>query len=366
MKVKFFLVLIPIFVLGMLFVSPATAQPSAANNTFVWDYIQRPCVSSVLLSDGNGPARIVCNSIAGGRQALISVPNPWITGRSPQLSLVNIPTFFRLDWDPQSTGVKDTAPLTISYPIGNPTDRLVNLRVQLRLLPGNQYSVSPSEGFSINNVALKRVSPGPQIYKNDDSRPTYICDPNINTLLSVSDEHGGLNCEDIHKLLDAAPITVPSMGTPERYEGWLELAPNDFVAFSPYASIRGAGADRGSPAFQISSTTSFTVEARVLWDEHREKLTRTVTDCDWSYWDDYDFIDWDRWPNPIYCKNDVVIEWPIVCRPSGSPSCIYGHPDNWWQTLGTFEASVIRHPDGTYGKTFDFVSVQSQALLKSP
>jgi hypothetical protein len=144
-----------------------------------------------------------------------------------------------------------------------------------------------------------------------------------------------------------------------------------FLAFSPYASIYGPGMDHGSPAFQIEATTYAVLEARPIWDAHQvwAPTGDVETRCSWDYWRDYDLIDWERWPNPIYCRNFPVYGWVTKCEPAEGDTCPYGplsDPDTWWSPVVPFEARTLRRPDGTYGTTYDFASVQSQALLTAP
>lgn len=168
------------------------------------------------------------------------------------------------------------------------------------------------------------------------------------------------------------PSTINFLKTPigyqntQRYIDWRMLSPNPFVAFSPYASNHGSGTDLGDPAFRLTATTRFAVEARVVWDRHDHKVVYTTTDCQWSYSDNYDFIDWGNWPGPIFCRKEVTIDWQTVCSPFAG-GCDYGKPDDWWQTvIPVFQAEAIRRPDGSYGTSYDFISVQSQSLLSLP
>ena len=370
MKVKLFLVLIPIIVLGVLVVKPADARPSlGASITRAVELIASPCHSPSSISFGSGPVLLACTSTANGLNPLISVPVPYLVDRAPNLSLVSIPTFFRLIWDESSLAFIDTPAITYAYPAGDPTDRLTHLRVQLRLRP--DIPSPPGEGVVIENVAL--TTEDLEIFRGDDSSndKSSICDPLNNSLLEIANEQGGFRkrnsnpCEDIRSLLMSISSRAPSIGDTERYEGWRALIPSDVVTFSPYASIHGAGTDHGSPAFQLSATTSYTLEARVIWDEHRYKEEIITDDCDWSYWDDYDFIEWGNWPDPIYCKYEVRIDWPVFCEPL-SGNCTYGHPEDWWREIASSETTLLRRPDGTYAETYDFVSVQSQPLLVAP
>jgi hypothetical protein len=331
----------------------------------------------------------VCSGITG-RTAVVNVPTPWLSDRAPELSLVSIPTFFNLQWDSTSLGAQDSAPLTISYPVGNPTDKLVNVRVQLRLraLP---YPESNSESqLATANVAVESLPPPYYTYLVDPDDPNSMdpdaCFPSDehNALLTILGDSGGYAnqggtgaCANIRASLHALSarpdfdhFVLPAAGlsgSTERYLGWPNSLPmSQFLVFTPFASIYGEGTDRGSPAFQVTATTRFQVEARVVWDEHQERRERVDIDCQWSYRNDYDFIDWTRWPDPIYCRRNVVVWWGTFCRPLDG-GCPYGNPDDWWiPYVPSLEAQAIRGPDGTYGLTYDFVSVQSQALLTSP
>ena len=383
MRCKLLFVWVPVLLVGAYFASPADARPSAVNTTFVWNYIRQPCTSVSVEESGSSPARVICSSIAGARLASVNVPTPWLPARAPQLSLVGIPTFFHLDWDPQSVGARDSAPLTISYPAGAPTDKLINIRTQLRLRP---------VAYPANSSELRLVTGNASIVTSDpiylvDAQDTgsdyyrYACSPGLgeksNALFEVGKDYGGYEdgCASIQDLLPNPTSHKPTLAHPlaglttERYPGWTALDMPVFLTFTPYASIYGAGTDQGSPAFRISATTQFQLEARVVFDEQQYRHEETVIDCQWSYKDDYDFIDWSRWPTPIYCRRNTVVTWPVLCRPGGSPSCdpYYGDADAWWVPyVPALEATEVRRPDGTYAATFDFVSVQSQAVLTTP
>jgi hypothetical protein len=383
MRSKPLLAAVPVLLLGAYLVAPADARPSAANTTFAWTYIHQPCTSAYVLDSGASPATVYCTSVAGGRLASVNVPAPRLTARSPQLSLVGIPTFFNLDWDPGSVGAADSLPLTISYPVGSPTDRLVNVRTQLRLRQVPYTGDSSEIRLLTGNLALltddsifllSATDTGGRMYG-------YACTPGLaertNALLEVTGAQGGYEdgCASIMEGLPGPSRNKPELKSPlagfstARYPDWTALEMPVFFAFTPYASIYGAGTDRGSPAFQISATTQFQLEARVVFDEQQYRQETTTIDCHWSYKDDYDFIDWTRWPNPIYCRRNVVVTWPTFCTVGGSPSCerYYGNPDNWWVPyVPAFEATEIRTPEGAYGATYDFVSIQSQALLTTP
>jgi hypothetical protein len=385
MKWKYILVSIPVLLLGAGIFSTADASPAAGDIAWPLSLITRPCVSITLLGPGSGPPRVVCVGVTG-RTATVDVPTAWLSDRAPELSLVSIPTFFNLEWDPQSAGAHDSQPLTISYPIGNPTDKLVDVRVQVRLRAADAIG-SPSESLLlIENVALETPDSLFLVDAEDKDSPAYeyACSvqsnpPNqslrSNQLLTVNDKQGGYKagCTTIEGLLEGIRsdfpygLTSPLFDAGESYYmDWRPLSMSHFLAFTPFASIYGAGTDHGSPAFQISATTRFTVEARVVWDEHQEKKETITTDCQWSYEDDYDFIDWSNWPDPIYCRNVVVVTWPVFCEPFKG-DCAYGHPNDWWiPYVPALDVQAIRRPDGTYGTTYDFVSVQSQALLSTP
>lgn len=389
MKRKLVFVLVPVLLLGAVVFSTADAGPSAANITWPLSLITQPCVSISVQGSGSGPAQVVCTGVTG-RPATVNVPTPWLSDRSPELSLVSIPTFFNLEWDPQSAGAQDSAPLTLSYPIGNPTDRLINVRVQLRLRAVDARGSDSDSSLAMQNVTIESPDllylidaddTGNEFYQYACVRQSSVpLDPSLvsNPLLTIGPGLGGYEagCTSIQSALDDIGVGFPfeefTAGVGDastfRYMDWLPLSMPRFISFTPFASIYGAGADRGSPAFQISATTRFAVEARVVWDQHRHKQEETTIDCDWSYREDYDFIDWSRWPNPIYCRREVVVTWPVFCEPfAGSCGSYYGNPDDWWiPYVPALEVDAIRRPDGSYGITYDFVSVQSQSLLTAP
>jgi hypothetical protein len=380
MKWRLVFVLVPVLLLGAVLYSSADARPAAENVTWPLSLITQPCTSLGVVGPGGGPPRIICNGVTG-RQASISVPTPWLSDRSPELSLVGIPTFFNLQWDPRSIAAEDSQPLTMSYPVGDPTDKLTNVRVQLRLRPAHALG-TPSESLLLaENLAVSTpdrlflVDPTHAENQNYD----FACTPGAdvkweqpsNALLSVSTDWGGYqSCEGITAGMATPKALLPTFtdgaGNAERYPGWASLSVPRFLALTPFASIRGAGTDQGSPAFQIIGTTRFQVEARVVWDEHQEKHVEVGVDCKWSYRDNHDFVDWSRWPGPIYCREKVTVTWITVCRPLEG-GCAYGHADDWWVPyIPPYEIQAIRRPDGSYGLTYDFVSVQSQALLTTP
>jgi hypothetical protein len=369
MKVKYLLLILPFLLLGVLVVKPVSAGPPSANIARAVELITRPCSSAGISTSNNYPALVSCESAANGSNAFIRVPVPHLVDQAPNLSLVSIPTFHRLTWDLESLAFIDTAKITYAYPAGGPTDRLVNLRVELRLMPGK---ASPeNDDIAIENVVLNAI--GPTIYHMDDGTiPEYVCAKYRNTLLAIPSGQGGLikgkddnECQGIKGLLAATPINIPSLGEVERYEDWKPLLPQDAMTFSPYASINGKGTYDGSPAFQIAATTSFNMEARVIWDVHQVKQTVEETVCDWSFWEDYDFIDWDNWPDPVFCRREVRVDWVYFCKPSAG-DCPYGKPGGWWQPILEGSVDLLRRPDKTYAKTYDFLSVQSQPLLTSP
>ena len=384
MKGKHVFVLVPMLVLGAGIFSTADASPAAGNIAWPLSLITRPCVSISVQGPGSGPPRVVCLGVTG-RAATVNMPTPWLSDRAPELSLVSIPTFFNLKWDPQSVGAQDSAPLTMSYPVGNPTDKLINVRVQLRLRP-EPYPASASE--SRPTTANISVQPSPSVFLVNPDHPNdyygYACDPSNagNALLSISAGKGGYDasrpCDFIRGLLqgvsDAYPFdefVYPATGGSKtlRYLNWPNtLSMPVFLAFTPFASIYGAGTDQGFPAFQLSATTRFAVEARVVWDEHQERQETVTTDCQWSYKDNYDFIDWSRWPDPVYCRHNVEVSWPTFCKPfEGTCDRYYGNPNDWWiPYVPALEVQAVRRPDGTYGTTYDFVSVQSQSILTAP
>lgn len=368
MKFKYLFGLLALLFLGLLIAAPADARPSSANITHAVELIANPCTSPDIRTSSSSPALVTCESTADGLHAFISVPVPYIVDRAPNLSLVSIPTFHRLIWDSDSLGYIDTRAQIYAYPGGDPTDRLINMRLELRMKPGGSSPAAdelPIENVVLNAARLSIYSVG------SNAIPDYVCGQEWNTLLSVPAKQGGFvragdnECRGIQSLLEDYPPSAPELGDPNRYVDWKPLVPSDVITFTPYASIRGTGTDRGSPAFQLSASTSFVVEARLVWDEHREKRTVEETVCDWSYWDDYDFIDWDRWPNPVFCRREVSVEWARFCRPF-SGDCPYGNPDDWWQPVAEGTAVMLRRPDGTYAQTYDIVSVQSQPLLTPP
>jgi len=318
---------ISVLLLGSAVHSVADARPSAANTTWPRSLIVKPCASVGVQGPGSGPARVVCTGVTG-RTATINVSTPWLSDRTPELSLVNIPTFFNLQWDPDSVGASDSQPLTLSYPAGSgATDRLDNVRVQLRFRAVNATGESSVERLVSENVEFEGsgqlylipAAPSVSMDKAFEAYSNYACnaikDPAGNALLTIVEDEGGHNsgtvtrpkagfvtCETMAGELEPPaggfdPDEFLLEGEP-RYLGWDPLSVSRFLAFTPHASIYGAGTDRGSPAFQISATTRLQFEARVVWDEHVVRNVTETTVCSWDYKDDYDFVDWSRWPKP--------------------------------------------------------------------
>jgi hypothetical protein len=368
MKAKILLLIVPLLLIAVLAVYPVSAGSLSANISGAVQLITNPCSSAGIQTSKSSPELVSCKSPVNDFKAFISVPVPYLVDQAPNLGLVSIPTFHRLTWDPNSLGYIDTAPITFAYPSGDPKDRLVNFRVELRLLPGK---ASPEgNDIVIENVVLNAI--GPIIYHLEDPEiPDYVCSQGSNTLLAVPSGQGGLvkegdhTCEGIKNLLGSYPKNIPSLGDDERYEGWQALEPPEFITFSPYASIKGKGTYEGSPAFQLAATTAFILEARVNWDVHQVKNIVNETVCSWSFWDDYDFIDEDNWPDPVFCRNEVRVEWETYCKPNAG-GCSYGNPEGWWQPILEGSVDLLRRADGSYGPTYDFLSVQSQPLLTSP
>lgn len=381
--------------LGAAVYSVADARPAAGSSTWPLSLITNPCTWVGLQGAGSGPARVVCVA-RSGRLATINVPTPYLSDRTPELSLVNIPTFFNLEWDGDSQGASDSAPLTITNPPGSgATDQLTNVTVQLRLWAVDASGSSNEERLVSENVAIERLGrltlvPASAIGKDGgpfNAEASFACnavaDPSGNALLTIRNEEGGYNADGSEGLAtcekmagDLAPLEESfdyKLAGPHfadetfRYMGpWLPLSVSRFLAFSPYASIYGAGTDRGSPAFQISATTRFRLEARLIFDTHNEwGVSDTVEVCSRFKTPPYDYIDLSNWPE-IFCRTEEIWGWVYFCSPFGG-DCPYGHPDDWWMPVSeALEVQVIRRPDGTYGRTYDFVSVQSQALLAAP
>ena len=361
---------------------PPTPRPLAANTTFAWDYIRQPCTSAYVEDSSSSPARVICTSTAGARLGFGECSHAMAACPCAPAQPCRRPDLLRLDWDPHTIGAHDEPRLSpVSYPAGAPTDKLINVRTQLRLRPVAYAGSSSEERLVTGNAA---VVTGNSIYLMDAQDTAslnygYACTAGLedrqNALLEVGKDYGGYRdgCASIPSLPKPAShiptLEHPLAGfTTERYPGWTNI---DMPVFSLHAlclDLRRRHRS-GLSRFQISATTQFQLEARVVFDEQQYRHEEITIDCQWSYKDDYDFIDWSRWPRPIYCRRNTVVTWPVLCRPGGSPSCdpYYGAPDSWWVPyVPALEATEVRRPDGTYGATYEFVSVQAQAVLTTP
>jgi hypothetical protein len=383
-KRRFVLGLVCLLVLAAVVFMPASARPSASDLSLPLAYINHPCVTLSVDDPGSRPARVLClppTGLLSGQPATISVPVPWVDSKAPELSLVAIPTFFNVTWAPDSFGYLDSPPVTISYPAGNPTDRLVDVRFQLRLRPFQ----APAATVGLGNVALDSPEASLHLYSSTEEdggdvarADSRACQPGLgprqNSLLTVEGDQGGWNlssapCGAIRSLLEpTGPHRPPDSSSPDpRYPDWSSSPglkdPSVYAAWSAFASISGGGSASGSPAYRVSATTYATVEARPIWSEHKEKHVTTEIRCSWDYWDDYDFIDWSV--IPPFCKRFTVTSWGTFCTPA-SGNCPYGKPSDWWHPVGMVQAHTLRWPEGRYGTTYDFVVAQSQPLLFAP
>ncbi len=375
--------------------------------------IQNPCSFHFEIRTHSAPDGVGCvgpselNGIADGNVAFINVPVPKIVKKEPELSLVGIPSFFMVTWDPDSFAYADSA--TVPYyewTENGIRNRLVNVRVQMRAKPAviqsTEYELNMgSVGIEIGDqYGLRIDSENALAGSSIGSKFEDACIAGFglsqNSLFLIPKAWGGWQildtidgypmldiCSDFKKKLLLSDFTayIPHN---DRYLDWsiknVMVNPSIIGVVSESASVDGIGFENGSPAFRIRIVTHASVEARVIWDRHEklEEIKNKVWDCSWDYYDDYEEIEWERWPEPIFCKYIYKIkkDWMTLCKPS-MRTCgeNYGLKDSdfWWMpiTVGQYivQADTVLVPfdnDFRYSDQYDFVVIQAQPLLVVP
>ena len=108
--------LVSFLLLTFMFVIPSVgiAAPSSQSGLMPIIIISNPCSdphgTNLAENIGIGPAQYNCHAITElltGRTASITFPTPTITARAPKLSIVALPTFLSVDWDPTSFSYSD-------------------------------------------------------------------------------------------------------------------------------------------------------------------------------------------------------------------------------------------------------------------
>lgn len=378
------------------------------------EYINKPCMTILVEQPNNTPTEVRCDTPAL-TTAAINIPVPWMAEQAPdELSLISLPTFVAMTWDPDSFSFADSEPKRICYPAGNPTECLIDVQFQLRVTPVDSSS---EEGVTLRNVTFKSKEPQLAIFPYDggigesDSKTTTYNLKNIcmvgtgggyNQVLAVLKDWGGYNegriqfdedglalisvndaCSNIYDELDMDKVPIIDLpnkgGNPllentlgERYKNWGALAMpanQTIVVFSEIASAGGGGSVNGAPAYQVMATTEVQLEARVIWKDHEHRFTTNYERCSWDFWDDYDVIRWENWPDPIFCKYFTRYWWgSINCNTLDEKKDCYGTgtSDTWWKPRGKAISTILMNADGEYGIAYDVVVIQAQPLLQAP
>jgi hypothetical protein len=376
-----------------------------------------PCIGIVTVDYDDAPDQLFCVGSAKleGLLAAINIPVPMIADKEPELSLVGIPTYFSLTWDAPSFGYTDSDSTIYEWvENNNERNRLVGVRVQLRIIPYRVNEVLGNvEIFSQNSQIFVKAEGGMEETRFSDE----VCNPGwklgLNSLLMIPEQWGGWAgdegiiydtviidravCMDIKKELEGGSfINVPSFSIDEhgdevinplpiagRYPYWKSSSlvgyPRVFGAISESASISGEGIANGSPAYQIDARTYVQVEARVIWDKHeiyrRYKTGRLR--CEWEYYyTGYDVVDMSRWPDPIYCRYVYGWDWFTECEGLGcDANGSLGNPDTWWEKVlfpgqrNYYLGDTVYFTDGfeyRHADAIRLVVIQAQPLLIVP
>jgi len=364
-------------VLALSATSPKSATAQPGGPLIPQLLIDNPCGSvAFYYYPGNSPPQVHCQGWPGlisGETATINVPVPRIIDKLPDLSIVGLPTYFNVYWDQYSFGYKDLPWPTqaFAYPEWDPHDSLYNVRIEVRLVP--RAAETPPDGIAMGNLAISNPSPDQyEIYEAREIESIdYMCDPDKNSLINLGLSRGGwFSCGYMRLSLDRPTPWVLYGELEERYRNWGSspwFTGESFGLWTPYASISGTGSVDGNPAYQMVFHTFWDLEARAVWDKHEVKHEWTEVECSWDYWNDYDFIDWERFPDPVFCKNIPRWEWRVLCIPENG-DCPYGPgpADTWWRNLASIESTMFLNPEGDYDFSYQFQVIQSQPLLSPP
>ncbi len=419
MKVLKRLFLILIFLVALCFLfSKADAKNQEAAYSVPVMLISEPCSYTFEFRTHDAPDQVGCvgpeelHELANGNVAFISVPVPKVVKKEPELSLVGVPSFFLVTWDADSFTYADSAPVQYyEWTESGVRNRLVNVRVQMRLSPaavqGDDYELDMgSVGIETGDqYQLIIDSENAKVRSRSSSKFEEACIAGFgrsqNSLLLLPEEWGGWQkkvgdeliqdidvCNKFKQDLigeneDTGESIVPHLSN-DRYLHWIvgNVMGNSSIigVLSESASVSGSGFAHGSPAFRIQFFTQASVEARVIWDRHDElRVTKEeMKDCSWDYYEDYEEIEWERWPDPIFCKTiyKITKDWNPLCKPS-MRTCgekyDLENSDFWWKPVADGQyiilANTVLVPDGDgyrYNDQYDFVVIQAQPLLVVP
>lgn len=354
------------------------ADQSAGKFLIPTSLINIPC-SAMRLSEGDAPTTFSCTGLTemlSGNYASITVPTPRIFEKVPDLTIVAIPTYVSIGWDENSFSFNDATRSVFNFSGGGSEQRLINLRYELRIRPMNAFAVQG--GYASGNLAID--SPNLNYLKMSGIQGTgpyeseyfTLCFDPIKSLVTINPNQGGFgDCAGITSQLKSVPGLPASIG--DRYQEPDKYFSDDAIAlWSQYASTIGSVNIEGAPAFELNFTTYWNVEARVYWEKHEMKYVENeeIIDCRWEYWNDPDaYIDWTRWPGPIYCKKEIVekVRWDVYCEPE-LQNCSYAttHPDDWWRSTAFVVSPKVLNPEGTYSDNYSLVVIQAQPLLFLP
>jgi hypothetical protein len=375
--------------------------------------IQNPCSYDFEVRTYSTPDGVGCvgpselNGLANGNVAFINIPVPKIVKKVPELSIVGVPSFFLVTWDQASFAYADSAIVPYYEWIENGVrNRLINVRVQMRVKP----AVVQSSEYELimGNVGVEIGDQTQLVIDNEYAKSRSSASSKFeesciagygvgqNSLLLIPKAWGGWQpdgvdeesrkldvCNEFQKTLltSASAEDIPH---DDRYANWSQeyvmVNPSIIGTVSESASIDGIGFENGSPAFRIRIVTHASVEARVIWDRHDklEERKEKMWDCSWDYYNDYEEIEWERWPEPIFCKYIYKIkkDWVPLCKPSmGTCGEKYGLKDSdfWWMPVAegqyVIQADTVLVPVGSgyrYSDQYDIVVIQAQPLLVVP
>jgi hypothetical protein len=388
----------------LLFLNPSegVAAPLPYQSNKPSQFIHYPCLSGV--SEGVFPVQFICQGVtelASGRIATITFPTPRITARVPKLSIVAIPTFMSLSWDPDSFSYSDLIIPEYEFVESGVENKLINVHYELRVTPdegtaatfdvellGLGQTVGQIGNVTFQNPTFDTLHVGIIEDRADvfGTVPYPYCHESDTTVISnIPIQYGGFAYPDngCRNILSMLP--PPETANPTSLDGYNFPSPpygidGQVLAYwTQYASTRGTSSSGSHPAFELSFVSFWKVEARVSWDMHLIRNGESdggeeIIDCRWEYWEDPDaYIDWSQ--HPPFCKRIVVASegWETYCVPgSDEPGeeCNYGShgndPDDWWQTISTYVVQAVLTPDGEYADRYSFVVLQAQPLLNAP
>lgn len=391
--------LVSFIFLILLFLIPSVgiAAPSSQSGMIPIYYIRNPCVNPVgnnhAVPIGTGPTQFTClgvTELLSGRTATITLPTPTITARAPKLSIVALPTFLSIDWDPASFSYSDLMVPDFEYTESGVENKLINIHYELRVSPVDVSSESNNENYlSLANINILNPASSLSIGLIEDRAevdrlvPAPFCDyRNDQIIANIAFPKGGFQsgksgCLNLISLLPETPLANTNIDGYDFSEVPNELEGQVIAYWSDYASTQGTSRKGQHPAYELYVYSHWKIEARVSWDMHLRKADATegeeVIICSWDFWGDPDsYIDWTEYPP--FCKRivEATEEWEIYCKLGSSDKpCDYGtfgnRPELWWQEIAPhYLISNVLTPEGEYSDRYSFVVLQAQPLLEAP